>query len=470
MAAMIKDHAEQVRPGRPRFHLAASSGWLNDPNGLVYLDGEYHLFFQHYPDEPVPGPMHWGHAVSTDLLEWRELPVALRPDADGPIWSGSAVIDVDDSSGFGRGCLVLAYTHATRTGQHQCLAWSTDRGRTVTPYAGNPVLACPPGIRDFRDPKVLRYRGPDGSWWVMVLVAGDHARFYVSDDLKDWRLTSTFEAPVPVEGALWEMPDLVRLPVAGTTEQRWAFTLSVQPPEGSLGSGVVWWPGSFDGYRFDADAPAMPIDHGADFYAQQTWAHQPDERRIWVAWMGNWAYASETPTQGWRGQLSIPRQLELVPDPDRLRLVQRPLAEMAGLFAAPMAPAPDGTWHVPGGAAWIRVADPSDHCEIQLRWDFGVTLVRLDRSTATLTLDRRGSGLDPGSDFAAVHTAPLRPDAPLTADVYIDHSSVEVLADGGRSCISDLIFPVGSELTIEVTSGASSTNTLVHPISDRPGR
>jgi fructan beta-fructosidase len=215
-------------PGRPRLHFAPPGGWLNDPNGLVYLDGEYHLFYQHHPHSLVWGPMHWGHAVSRDLVRWEQLPIALAPDELGMIFSGSAVVDHENSAGFGAGALVAIFTHHMPGREAQSLAFSTDRGRSWTKYAGNPVLAPADAPRDFRDPRVLWYEGPGGGHWVMALAVEREIWFYTSPDLRAWTKASAFGAGRDVAGGVLECPELVTLPVDGGPERRWALIVSVQ--------------------------------------------------------------------------------------------------------------------------------------------------------------------------------------------------------------------------------------------------
>ena len=297
---------------RPIAHFTPPEAWLNDPNGLVHLDGEYHLFYQHHPDADVWGPMHWGHAVSRDLLRWEHLPVALAPDEHGAIFSGSAVVDSDGVAGLGRGALLAFFTHHRDGCQRQSLAYSTDAGRSWTKYAGNPVLVDETIGSDFRDPRVLRYEGPTGSHWVMLVAAGNHVRFYGSDDLLSWRFLSTLGADEGGGLGVFETPDLFPVPVAGTERSRWVLSVGHLDGGPCGGSGMRYLVGDFDGTRFAPDEPAGRIrwaDHGADFYAAQTWSHEPDDRPIWVGWVNNWAYADRIPSTGWRGMLSLPREL-----------------------------------------------------------------------------------------------------------------------------------------------------------------
>lgn len=447
---------------RPRLHLTAQSGWINDPNGPVVIDGVYHLFFQHYPDGPVWGPMHWGHATSRDLLVWQHLPVVLRPDDQGSPWSGSAVLDDDGSGGFGAGALIAAYTYSTADRQEQHLAISTDRGRTLRPLDENPVLPCPEGIRDFRDPRLLRLGYGPATTWLMPLVAGDHALIYTSRDLRRWTRASEMRAPTPVVPALWETPDLFMLPVEGTEQSRWVFTVSVQSP-GSTQSGTVYWTGEFDGATFTPDEPvARWVDHGADFYAPQTWSNEPSGRTLWIAWAGNWAYAAQTPGEGWRGTMTIPRSLALLRDSDRLSLAQGLPASLDSFFSDQIPASDDGQagWQVPSPAVLVRASlPPGAPLHLTMRGELGEVGVSIDGQHRYVVVDRglATGGLSEG--FATTHEAPLRAEADdLDVTVLVDAGIVEVLADSGRTCLTSLAWLGGESMSVEVAESATSVS------------
>ena len=284
-----------TEPSRPRLHATAPRGWLNDPNGLIHVDGVYHLFFQHQPDAIDWGPMHWGHAVSRDLISWDSRPIALAPDADGVVYSGSAV-QLDD------GTLAAIFTNVAQDGtQDQRLALSDD-GESWVRHPGNPVLVAPHGEHDFRDPKVLRHEGH----WVMVLAAGQEVRFYSSPDLLAWTETGSFGREHGAHGGVWETPDLLRF------GDRWVLTVSVWDGGPCGGSGTQYFVGSFDGGTFTCDDPPERtrwVDLGPDFYAPQSWSGLPDERVLWLAWMSNWAYAGQVPATTWRGVMTVAREV-----------------------------------------------------------------------------------------------------------------------------------------------------------------
>ena len=246
---------------RPQFHFSPESKWMNDPNGMVYYDGEYHLFYQYYPDSTVWGPMHWGHAVSRDLVHWEHLPTALYPDSLGYIFSGSALVDWNNTSGFGKDGqppLIAIFTHHDPVGekagrndfQYQSIAYSNDKGRTWTKYEGNPVVPNP-GIRDFRDPKVIWDK--DSEQWIMVFAAWDHVKFYASPNLKDWTHLSDFGKAWGSHAGVWECPDLFPMQVEGSATQKWVLLLSINPGSVNGGSGTQYFVGDFDGKDFVLD-------------------------------------------------------------------------------------------------------------------------------------------------------------------------------------------------------------------------
>ncbi|GAB4121610.1 MAG: hypothetical protein Fur005_43560 [Roseiflexaceae bacterium] len=438
---------------RPLLHFAPQSGWINDPNGLLYLDGEYHLFYQHHPQGIVWGPMHWGHAVSTDLVRWQELPIALVPDAEGAIFSGSAVVDAQDRAGFGAAAMIAIFTQDRPGRQAQSLAWSHDHGRTWLVYPHNPVLTPPAGIVDFRDPKVFWYQGVTGSHWVMLLAVGLSIWFYRSDDLKQWVKTSEFSG-YGMSQKVWETPDLHELPIAGTDETQWMLVVSV--PEGAPagGSGTQYFLGSFDGERFVCVDPPEVVrwaDHGADFYAAQLWNDAPNQQHVWVAWMNNWNYANHTPATTWRGMMTLPRTLQLVREHDRVVLVQQPVA--LGATNTPSRwvdqaitvgqPFEFGRARVFDLTLQLNLAESqASSCELALRAgaDSQVTL-HYDCVSHELTIDR--TLVFPDLPKAATrHGMLVAPrDGMLDLRIIVDTASVEIFADGGRLTLCDQIFP-----------------------------
>jgi fructan beta-fructosidase len=451
--------AAAVADLRPRFHFTPPAGWINDPNGLVYLDGEYHLFYQHNPDALVWGPMHWGHAVSRDLIHWENLPIALVPDALGAIFSGSAVIDQHNSAGFGAGAMVAIFTHASDKSQAQSLAYSTDRGRTWRKYAGNPVLAPPPGQRDFRDPKVFWYgdAASDGHW-VMVLAVGHSIWFYRSPNLKTWTKISEF-GDAGAQGGIWETPDLLKLPIDGSSEAAWVLAVSVQSGAPAGGSGVQYFVGDFDGSLFQSTSGADAVDwadYGGDFYAAQSWNNTPDGRALWLAWMNNWSYADAIPADGgWRGSMTLARELALAREGADLVLIQRPPAELARLrgtgrswanetisgASTLLADVRGTTMEI---SATFRVDDSTTATRFGLKVRVGedeATTIGYNRQQSRLYLDRsHAGGQVPGFGAPQVVALQLR-DGQIELHILVDTGSLEVFADGGRTVLTDQIIP-----------------------------
>lgn len=451
---------------RPQYHFTPADGWMNDPNGMVYYEGEYHLCYQYHPWSSKWGPMHWGHAVSRDLVHWEFRPAALKPDRHGFIFSGSTVVDWKDTSGFfdGGSGLVAIFTHADeypetgRPRQRQSLAYSKDKGRTWVKYACNPVLQ-DEDITDFRDPKVFWHE--QSGRWVMVLAAGDHARFYISPNLIDWTLSGTFGEAEGSHDGVWECPDLFELPVDGDTgHSRWVLLISIGD-QGGLpeGSRTQYFIGHFDGERFVNDLPAETIlwmDHGRDNYAGVTWSDVPDTdgRRILIGWMSNWKYANLTPTERWRSAMTIPRVMGLTSTKDGIRLIQTPVEELHGLRreAVKLADVTVQPGHNPLADFKGSQYELEAVFELGTAAEFGFkvrcgeqeeTVVGYDAVTNELFIDRTQSGVsDFHPQFACKHGAVLEPEGPkLHMRIYVDWSSVEVFAGGGRAVLTDQIFP-----------------------------
>ncbi|MDQ3250007.1 MAG: glycoside hydrolase family 32 protein, partial [Chloroflexota bacterium] len=342
---------------RPLFHFSPPANWLNDPNGLVYYAGEYHLFYQYHPHSAVWGPMHWGHAVSRDLVQWQHLPIALYPDELGMIFSGSAVIDWQNTAGFGKEAMIALFTHDRPDGQRQSLAYSTDQGRTWTKYAGNPLIDTPPAEKDFRDPKVIWYAESEvAGHWVMLLAVGDSIWFYTSPTLLDWTFVGEFGSGHGAHDGVWETPELFKLPVDDGPELRWVLAVGVGEGATIDRLGTQYFVGAFDGATFtNENAPGLELwaDYGTDFYAAQAWNDAPDQRQVWLAWLNNWRYARTVPTAPWRGVMSLPRAVSLRTVPAGIRLVQQPVDELKNLRTQ------HTSWHnqiVDGENRWLAEA------------------------------------------------------------------------------------------------------------------
>jgi len=444
---------------RPLIHFTPARNWMNDPNGMVYHHGTYHLFYQHYPDQPVWGPMHWGHATSADLVNWQEQPIALYPDSLGYIFSGSAVVDSANTSGFGsdgKPPLVAIFTHHDPGGeklndtfQYQSLAYSNDDGRTWTKYPGNPVLRNP-GIRDFRDPKVFWYER--GKYWIMSLATKDCISFYASPNLKDWKLESSFGKGKGAQGGVWECPDLFPLDYNG--KQAWVLLVNMNPGAPNGGSGTQYFLGDFDGHRFlPLDEEIRWMDYGPDNYAGVTWSNT-GSRRVLIGWMSNWDYATKVPTQAWRSALTVPRELYLRKPGNRLLLASRPVNELKGMEQGVKLVE---NWPVKGTVSLQQKTGISRMpCRIDLFQgypkDFSVILrnaageelvAGFERTTNRFFIDRSASG-DTAfySGFGKRHYAPRFTKAgPVKMTLIIDVSSIELFGDDGLSCMTALFFP-----------------------------
>jgi fructan beta-fructosidase len=477
----LQDPAESAgageQPGdtpshRPHYHFTPRSNWINDPNGLLYYEGEYHLFYQYNPQGPLHDNLSWGHAVSRDLLHWEELPVAI-PYQDGVMaFSGSAVVDWHDTSGFGqdgRPPLVAVFTghHPQSHLQDQRLAYSNDRGRTWVLYEGNPVLDI--GARDFRDPKVF-WHAPSQKWVMALVLSDEHkVRFYGSSDLKAWRFLSDF-GPLGSTGGVWEVPELLELPVENSGETAWLLKVDIGAGGPWGGSAAQYFTGYFDGTHFIPDAVSLEqprwVDHGPDFYAALSWSDLPAEqrRRVWMGWMNNWAYAKDVPTYPWRGLLSLPRRLSLASDPrtGTLSLLQNPVEELATLRRDPFRleniPLGEGRLPLEPRGVALEIAlelelGTARECGLRLRvGDAEATVVGYNAQKRELYLDRRNSGSVDFSDrFAGRHSVPLLPQAGRIAlRVFLDTCSVELFADGGGAVVSSLIFPRPSSTGLEL--------------------
>ena len=464
-------------PLRPQIHFTPPSNFMNDPNGLVFFDGEYHLFYQHNPLGDRWGHMSWGHAVSRDLLHWEHLPVALREEDGIMIFSGSAVVDRTDSSGLcgGRPCLAAIYTGHTEKKQTQNLAFSTDRGRTWTKYRGNPVVDL--GLKDFRDPKVFWH--DDTKRWVMVTVLPDQhkVRFFASPDLKRWEALSDF-GPAGATGGVWECPDLFPLAIEGTTgATRWVLDVDLNPGGIAGGSGGQYFIGRFDGRTFVNDAPASETlwsDYGKDFYATISFSDIPpsDGRRIWMAWMSNWLYANDEPASGWRGALSLPRELSLRRTPAGLRLVQRPVRELDMLRTGEGPVRVAGSTALPEAAEFTldvsavsgdggqdstsRAAGISVPAGLRISNDRGEEVrIGVGGSPLEAFVDRRRSRAAPLAHYPGRHAGPVRAvDGGVSLRVIVDRSMVEVFANDGETVVSDRLWPTRPFTRVEPVNGA----------------
>lgn len=442
---------------RPVYHHTPAYGWMNDPNGMFYKDGVYHLYFQYNPYGSVWGNMHWGHSTSTDLMHWKFEGCAIVPDAWGAIFSGSCVVDHENTAGFGKEAVVAFYTSAKSTPwgdiQMQSMAYSLDNGKTFTKYEGNPILTS--SERDFRDPKVFWYA--PGKHWVMILAVGQHMEIYSSVNLKEWKKESEFGAMQGAHGGVWECPDLVEIPIEGTREKKWVLICNLNPGGPFGGSAAQYFIGSFDGKKFVNESPTQTkwMDWGKDNYATVTWNNAPDGRCIALGWMSNWQYANNVPTRQYRSANTLARDLTLYREGQELYLKSTPSVEVkkargkkvsipsfkvsekheiVNLFEEKQ-----GAYEVEiviqnAGASKIAFCLLNDKGEkVSMYYD-------LNRKQ--FVMDRSESGtVDFSKDFPAVTVAPVNVDKELTLRLFVDRSSIEAFGEDGKFVMTNLVFP-----------------------------
>lgn len=442
---------------RPVYHHTPAYGWMNDPNGMFYKDGVYHLYFQYNPYGSVWGNMHWGHSTSTDLMHWKFEGCAIVPDAWGAIFSGSCVVDHENTAGFGKEAVVAFYTSAKASPwgdvQSQSMAYSLDNGKTFVKYEGNPILTS--SEKDFRDPKVFWYA--PGKHWVMMLAVGQHMEIYSSVNLKEWKKESEFGAMQGAHGGVWECPDLVEIPVEGTREKKWVLICNLNPGGPFGGSAAQYFVGSFDGKKFVNESPTQTkwMDWGKDNYATVTWNNAPDGRCIALGWMSNWQYANNVPTRQYRSANTLARDLTLYREGQELYLKSTPSSEVkkargkkvsipsfrvsekheiVNLFEDNQ-----GAYEVEiliqnAGASKIAFCLLNDKGEkVSMYYD-------LNRKQ--FVMDRSESGtVDFSKDFPAVTVAPANVDKELTLRLFVDRSSIEAFGEDGKFVLTNLVFP-----------------------------
>lgn len=481
LAAAQRPDTTYSQPFRPQFHFSPRINWTNDPNGLVFHNGEYHLFYQYNPFGNKWGHMTWGHAVSKDLMRWQELPPAIAEDKNGMIFSGSCVVDVNNTSGFGKGGktpLVAIYTNHREKNQSQHLAWSLDDGRTWTKYDKNPVIDL--NMADFRDPSVFWHES--SKRWVMsvVLPHEKKALFYGSPNLKDWTKLSEFTAPQG-EG-IWECPALIEVPVEGQATSKWLLLLSIQSGAPAGGSGMRYFIGDFDGTTFRSDfrpGDVRYVDYGKDYYAAITYNNTP--RRISLGWMNNWQYANDIPTSPFRGAMTLPRDLKIIKTDTTYELRQQVIKEFSPLTSHSY------QWRgidtkqlnqslkqkrIPGDNYVLTVASELDsNLVVKVRQGVGEeTLIGYDAASRQVYVDRTKSGQTSFSkNFPGRFSAPLKlrdegisqPERTMVRlQIYVDRSSVEVFANDGQVTLTNLIFPKPESKGIEFVGGGVRSVTI----------
>lgn len=443
---------------RPLYHFSPLCGWMNDPNGLVYHNGEYHLFYQHNPYGTLWGNMHWGHAVTSDFIKWEHFEPAIDPDSLGVIYSGSAVIDKTNTTGFGEDAMMAVFTYCNPdldNLQTQALAYSTDAGRTFTKYDGNPVLRKDPAA-DFRDPNVMWY-DPAGCW-IMALATGQTISFYTSDDLKQWHKLSEFGEGIGAHDGVWECPDLIEMETPdGRT--KWVLLVSINPGGPNGGSATQYFIGNFDGRYFTPDPLPYPLwlDYGRDNYAGVTWDNVSDDRQIFIGWMSNWDYGYSVPGENFRHAMTIPRELFLKDNGKHLVVASRPAAEMKNArkkySTYPKVKVENGIRSIEFLPEEFNTGAYSLSFDIIPRGSdkFGFTLSNkmgeelsfdFDMIKGMFSVNRTRSGLTSFADkFSGVSHAPIVKRRSYDVEIYIDKASCEVFVDGGLVVQTNTIFP-----------------------------
>lgn len=417
---------------RPVYHHTPAYGWMNDPNGMFFKDGVWHIYFQHNPYGSQWENMTWGHSTSTDLMHWTFEGDAIEPDNWGTVFSGSAVVDKEGTAGFGKDAVVALYTSAGEN-QTQSLAYSNDDGKTFTKYNGNPIITS--NVPDFRDPHV--FWNDEIKKWNMILAAGQQMNIYSSDNLRDWTLESSFGAGYGNHDGVWECPDLMKLHVRGTDKEKWLLICNTNPGGPFGGSATQYFVGSFDGRKFTCEtAPEVTkwMDYGKDHYATVSFDNAPDGRHVALAWMSNWQYANQVPTMQYRSANSIPRDLDLY--------------EYEGETYCGVTPSPEVT----AARSKKKGKSLTEVCEVvvNLRGNCTLTLsndkgekvtMTYNEKERTFSMDRTKSGLsDFSDDFAAVTTAPVHGKL-STLRLFIDRSSIEAIDADGRMAMTNLVFP-----------------------------
>ncbi len=445
---------------RPAFHHTPRYGWMNDPNGMFYKDGRWHLYYQYNPYGSKWQNMTWGHSVSDDLVNWEHLPEAIRPNGLGSVFSGSCAVDHDNTAGFGSDAVIALYTSAG-TSQMQSLASSTDDGLTFNIYPSNPVLTLE---SEARDPKVF-WNDSTKEWNMILAHALDHEMLiFTSPDMKSWTLQSSFGKGLGAQGGVWECPDLFELPVAGTDEKKWVLLCNINPDGPFGGSGTQYFVGDFDGKTFKADTDAAGnvstkwLDYGKDHYATVTWSDAPDGRRVALGWMSNWQYAADVPTMQFRSANTLPREMGLFRAPDgEVYASSAPSPELEALRGKLAAKVKKTTV----GRKARSFALPSENggiCEILMDIEASKAktvnvvfsnsqgekvVMQYDPAAATLSFDRTQSGITDFSEgFPAVTVTPTHEaSGRIALRIFVDRSSMEVFGNDGEFVMTNLVFP-----------------------------
>ena len=438
-------------PLRPLYHHTPAYGWMNDPNGMFYKDGVWHLYYQHNPYGSQWENMTWGHSTSTDLVHWTFEGEAVEPDALGTVFSGSAVVDKDNTAGFGAGAIVAMYTSAGQN-QTQSLAYSLDGGKTFTKYAFNPVITT--NAPDFRDPHMFWYEPTKR--WIVILSCGQHMNIYSSQNLKDWTFESSFGEEYGNHGGVWECPDLMEMPVEGTDETKWILLCNINPSGPFGGSATQYFTGQFDGHKFTCDTkPEVTkwMDYGKDHYATVTFHNAPDGRHVALPWMSNWQYANQVPTKQYRSANGLPRDLGLFQYKGETYVSLKPSPEVMAAFSTKSA----------------KSLTKACRVDVTLRQNTTITLsngrgeqvvMTYNAQKEEFSMDRTKSGItDFSTDFPAVTTSPTYGKI-KSLQIFIDNSCIEAFDADGKMVMSNIVFPNEPYNRITVKGGKAKIYSL----------
>ena len=412
---------------RPIYHHTPAYGWMNDPNGMFYKDGIWHLYYQYNPYGSQWENMTWAHSTSTDLIHWKNQGEAIQPDALGTIFSGNSVVDKENTAGFGKDAVVAFYTSAGAA-QTQSIAYSTDNGETFKKYVNNPILTS--DVPDFRDPNV--FWNEEVKQWNLILAAGQQMNIYSSKNLKDWKYESSFGEGYGNHGGVWECPDLLKM------GDKWVLICNINPGGPFGGSATQYFVGSFDGHKFTCESkPEVTkwMDYGKDHYATVSFSNAPDGRIVVLPWMSNWQYANQVPTQQFRSANGLPRDLGLYSYNGEDYVSVKASPEVFAAFEKK----PSGRLQ---SAAYIEVTNIKSNASIVLSNDKGerVTMV-YDGKNATFSMDRTESGVtDFHSDFKAKTVAPAN-GVIKSMQIFIDRCSIEAFDTEGKVAMTNLVFP-----------------------------
>ncbi|MDE5712016.1 MAG: GH32 C-terminal domain-containing protein [Muribaculaceae bacterium] len=475
------DSTDRETKYRPRYHHTPMHGWMNDPNGMFYKDGIWHLYYQHNPYGSKWQNMTWGHSTSSDLVNWKHHPLAIYPDGLGSIFSGSCVIDKENTAGMGKDALIALYTSAG-TSQMQSLASSTDNGETFSVYPGNPIITLE---TEARDPNMF-WNEETKEWNLVLAHALDHEMlFFSSPDLKNWTLQSAFGKGIGAQDGVWECPDLFRLPVDGTDSQKWVLLCNLNPGGPFGGSATQYFIGEFDGKKFTADTdadgkiPTKWMDFGKDHYATVSWSDAPDNRRTVIGWMSNWQYAADVPTSQYRSANTLPREMKLFTQPDgQIYLASVPSPELEKMRGKTVTSLSGKSV----GKKGMSVTLPSANggiCEITASFDSknassviltlanksgDKVVMTYDPKKHTMDFDRRESGVvDFSENFPAVTVSPtFEQNGKVNLRIFIDRSSIELFGNDGKFVMTNLVFPHEpySTLSIKTENGNARIESL----------